>query len=77
MLSDLRESGSIEQDADVVMFVHREEMYHKETKRKGIADILIAKHRHGETATVELAWVGELATFENLQGGKTSGRVNE
>ncbi len=77
MLSDLRESGSIEQDADVVMFVHREEMYHKETKRKGIADILIAKHRHGETGSVELAWVGRLATFENLHSAKTTHRVNE
>jgi replicative DNA helicase len=77
MLSDLRESGSIEQDADVVMFVHREEMYHKETKKKGIADILIAKHRHGSTATVELAWIGRLATFENLDGARKSFKVNE
>ena len=77
MLSDLRESGSIEQDADVVMFVHREEMYHKETKRKGIADILIAKHRHGSTATVELAWVARLATFDNLDNAKKTYRVNE
>jgi replicative DNA helicase len=77
MLSDLRESGSIEQDADVVMFVHREEMYHKETKRKGIADILIAKHRHGETGSVELAWIGRLATFENLHAAKMTHRVNE
>ena len=77
MLSDLRESGSIEQDADVVIFVHREEMYYKETKRKGIADILIAKHRHGSTGSVELAWIGHLATFENLQGSKKTNRVNE
>jgi replicative DNA helicase len=77
MLSDLRESGSIEQDADVVMFVHREEMYHKETKRKGIADLLIAKHRHGATGSVELAWIGRLATFENLDNAKKTYRVNE
>ena len=77
MLSDLRESGSIEQDADVVMFVHREEMYHKETKKKGIADIIISKHRHGETGSVELAWIGRLATFENLQGGRSSNKINE
>jgi replicative DNA helicase len=77
MLSDLRESGSIEQDADVVMFVHREEMYHKETKRKGIADILVAKHRHGSTASVELAWIGRLATFENLDNSRKTYRVNE
>jgi replicative DNA helicase len=77
MLSDLRESGSIEQDADVVMFVHREEMYHKETKRKGIADILIAKHRHGSTGSVELAWLGRLATFENLENSRKTYKVNE
>jgi replicative DNA helicase len=76
MLSDLRESGSIEQDADIVMFVHREEMYQKETKRKGIADILISKHRNGETGTIELAWVGRLATFDNLQGARLSTKIN-
>ena len=70
MLSDLRESGSIEQDADVVLFVHREEMYHKETKKKGIADILISKHRNGQTGAIELAWVPRLATFDNLHGGR-------
>jgi replicative DNA helicase len=72
MLSDLRESGSIEQDADVVLFVHREEMYHKDTKKKGIADILISKHRNGETGAVELAWVHRLATFDNLEGARQS-----
>lgn len=77
MLSDLRESGSIEQDADVVMFIHRDEMYNKDSKKKGIADILIAKHRNGETGSVELAWVHKLATFDNLQGGHSSRRVNE
>jgi replicative DNA helicase len=77
MLSDLRESGSIEQDADVVMFVHREEQYHKETKKKGIADILISKHRNGQTGMVELAWLDRLATFENLEGAKKSYRTNE
>jgi replicative DNA helicase len=77
MLSDLRESGSIEQDADVVMFVHREEMYRKETTKKGVADIIISKHRHGETASVELAWVGRLATFDNLDLSKLSYKTNE
>ncbi len=77
MLSDLRESGSIEQDADVVLFVHREEMYHKETKKKGIADIIISKHRNGETGTVELAWLGRLATFGNLDQAKLSRRIPE
>jgi replicative DNA helicase len=77
MLSDLRESGSIEQDADVVMFIHREEQYHKETKKKGIADILVAKHRNGATGTIELAWIHRLATFDNLEGARVSNRVNE
>jgi replicative DNA helicase len=77
MLSDLRESGSIEQDADVVIFIHREEMYHKETKKKGIADILVSKHRNGEVGTVELAFVHRLATFENLQGARVTPRINE
>lgn len=77
MLSDLRESGSIEQDADIVMFVHREEMYNRESKKKGIADILISKHRNGETGAIELAWVGHLATFENLQGAKIGHRINK
>jgi replicative DNA helicase len=77
MLSDLRESGSIEQDADIVMFVHREEMYHKETKKKNIGDILISKHRNGETGAIELAWVPRLATFDNLDGARLSRRVNE
>jgi replicative DNA helicase len=77
MLSDLRESGSIEQDADVVMFIHREEMYHKETKKRGIADVLISKHRNGQTGSIELAWVHHLATFENLDGARVRRRVNE
>jgi replicative DNA helicase len=77
MLSDLRESGSIEQDADIVMFVHREEMYNKETKNKGKANIIIAKHRNGETGTIELAWIGRLATFANLDGARTSHRVEK
>jgi replicative DNA helicase len=77
MLSDLRESGSIEQDADVVLFVHREEMYNRETKKKGIADIIISKHRNGQVGAVELAWVGKLATFENLEGAHLSRRLNE
>ena len=77
MLSDLRESGSIEQDADIVMFIHREEMYHKESKKKGILDLLISKHRNGETGAIELAWIPRLATVDNLEGARTSRRVNE
>lgn len=65
-LSDLRDSGSIEQDADVVMFIDREETWKPDTERKGIADIIIAKHRNGPTGDVEIAFVKELASFRNL-----------
>ncbi len=66
MLSDLRESGAIEQDADMVVFIHREDYYNKETEQKGIAEIIIAKNRAGETETVRLGWVGEFTLFVNL-----------
>ncbi|MBD3329690.1 replicative DNA helicase [Candidatus Dojkabacteria bacterium] len=65
-LSDLRESGSIEQDADVVMFIDREETYNPDTDRKGIADIVVAKHRNGPTGKIEVAFVKEIASFRNL-----------
>lgn len=68
-LSDLRESGSIEQDADVVIFIHREEQYNPDTEKKGIADIIIAKHRNGPTGRVELAFVKEQARFAELEKG--------
>ena len=66
MLSDLRESGAIEQDADMVVFIHREDYYNKETEQKGIAEIIIAKNRAGETDTVKLGWIGEFTLFVNL-----------
>lgn len=69
-LSDLRESGSIEQDADVVMFIDREETYNPDTERKGVADLHIAKHRNGPTGVVELAWVKEIASYRNLYRGE-------
>lgn len=65
-LSDLRDSGSIEQDADVVMFIHREELYVPDTEKKGIADIIVAKHRNGPIGEVEVAFVKELASFKNI-----------
>lgn len=77
ILSDLRESGSIEQDADIVMFVHRDEFYNKDSKNKGKANIIVAKHRNGETGTVELAWVGRLATFANLDGARIGHKVEK
>ena len=67
MLSDLRESGAIEQDADVVMFIYRDDYYHPDTEKKGIAEINIAKQRNGPIGTVELVWLPEFTKFANLQ----------
>ena len=66
MLSDLRESGAIEQDADVVMFIYRDDYYNEDSDRKGIADIILAKQRNGSIGTVSLAWLSALTKFENL-----------
>ena len=67
MLSDLRESGAIEQDADVVMFLYREDYYNKDTERKGIADVIIAKQRNGPLGDIELAWLPEYTKFASLE----------
>ena len=66
MLSDLRESGSIEQDADIVMFIHRESYYDDDTENPNVAECIIAKNRHGETGTVYLEWRPEYTVFRNL-----------
>jgi len=66
MLSDLRESGAIEQDADVVMFIYRESYYEDDTENPNIAECIVAKNRHGETGTVMLEWRPEFTTFRNL-----------
>ena len=69
VLSDLRESGAIEQDADLIMFIHREDAYNKKGDRPktGIAEIIIGKHRNGPTGTVELAYRPEFTAFDDLE----------
>ena len=67
MLSDLRESGSIEQDADVVMFLYREDYYNKDTERKDVAEVIIAKQRNGPIGTVELVWLPKYTKFASME----------
>ncbi len=69
MLQDLRESGSIEQDADIVMFLYRDDYYNPETEAKNIAEVIIAKHRAGPTGTVELLWMPSYTKFANKYNG--------
>ena len=67
MLSDLRESGAIEQDADVVMFLYRDDYYNKDSENKGIAEIIIAKQRNGPIGTVNLVWLPQYTKFANME----------
>ena len=67
MLSDLRESGAIEQDADSVMFIYRDDYYNKDSEEKNIAELIVAKNRHGETGTVKLQWLPQFTTFSDLE----------
>ena len=71
MLSDLRESGAIEQDADIVMFIYRDDYYHPDSDRKGIAEIIVAKQRNGPIGNTELRWIPDLTRVANLEGART------
>jgi len=67
MLSDLRESGSIEQDADIVLFLYRDAYYNRDSQEVNIAECIVAKNRHGETATVKMGWDGQFTRFQPLE----------
>ncbi len=67
MLSDLRESGAIEQDADIVMFLYRDDYYNPDSEKKNIAEVIMAKHRSGATGTIELLWLGNYTKFVNIE----------
>ena len=74
MLSDLRESGAIEQDADLVMFIYRDDYYHEDSEKKGIAEVIVAKQRNGPIGTVELRWLPQLTKFASVASSSFGNR---
>ena len=74
MMSDLRESGAIEQDADVVMFIYRDDYYNHDTELKGVSEIIVAKQRNGPIGTIELTWLPEYTRFANRDRSQYSNR---
>jgi len=68
MMSDLRESGAIEQDADLILFIYRDEVYNPDSPRKGISEIIIAKQRNGPVGKIDLTFLGKYTRFENYTG---------
>lgn len=74
-LQDLRESGSLEQDANIVCLIHREDYYDPNTPKKGVAEVIIAKNRNGEPGTVELAWIGSQTKFAELEFSRPDGKA--